>query len=580
MIDTKNSDWDFFIKKADGDEIVSLHQIMQANGIEIVGAEFNPENLVDSLLKIRYPKSDSICYEKFITDLVKDLNIKSSTQNADLKDKENLILLHILSSFAKSLNPQELKIFKIHAGLMHNDKDSVIREMRTKIAISPQFQKRLPALISSVLGTTASAVSFPFLWFAASAASVVLPLPAFATYGFIRDLAISHRFMATIARKNSASKVLFPTAILIIIRRESYSSFSNSEEAINFLRFYFRISVNEDKERMATTILTELLQSDSEYTNIEAAQSVSQLIGLAEMIPFRIIESLQPFSKEVKNFLCSYLTDKGDRHNVLPVLFPNGFDSEGKKELKKYVSDNDVNTFSDKTKDQRIAELEKEVSELNDILHRIRHNVAPALGNALHPYKEFLKTSCSITVEEAQKAYDRGCRAIAILYRARVTYGEPERLDLVIPLRVVFSDKSYQGIFNLPEHAFTYINSNDLSIEILENIKKNILTHAFGPYDESIVSSNERIVCIDLSESSEYWILKIKNNGEPLAENIDIKKIWEYGEKFGKQASSGEGLFYLKKCIEYFGGVADCERLNGDYSFQYIIKFKKADDEV
>lgn len=577
MIETKNSDWDFFIKKADGDKIFSLHQIMQANGIEIVGAEFNPENLVDSLLKIRYPKSDSICYEKFITDLVKDLNIKSSTQNADLKDKENLILLHILSSFAKSLNPQELKIFKIHAGLMHNDKDSVIREMRTKIAISPQFQKRLPALISSVLGTTASAVSFPFLWFAAS---VVLPLPAFATYRFIRDLAISHRFMATIARKNSASKVLFPTAILIIIRRESYSSFSNSEEAINFLRFYFRISVNEDKERMATTILTELLQSDSEYTNIEAAQSVSQLIGLAEIIPFRIIESLQPFSKEVKNFLCSYLTDKGDRHNVLPVLFPNGFDSEGKKELKKYVSDNDVNTFSDKTKDQRIAELEKEVSELNDTLHRIRHNVAPALGNALHPYKEFLETFYPITKEDAQKAYDRGCRAIAILYRDGGTYGEPERLDLVIPLRKFFSDKSYQVIFNLPEHAFTYINSNDLSIVILQNIKNNILKHAFGPYDESIVSSNERIVCIDLSESSEYWILKIKNNGEPLAENIDIKNIWKDGVTFGKPASSGKGLFYLKKCIEYFGGVADCERLNGDYSFQYIIKFKKADDEV
>ena len=114
-------------------------------------------------------------------------------------------------------------------------------------------------------------------------------------------------------------------------------------------------------------------------------------------------------------------------------------------------------------------------------------------------------------------------------------------------------------------------------MNVLNNVKKNLREHAFGLFLSGQVSKDGLVVSMSVDDGGDYWILRINNNGMPIPDRADLRRIWDFGQSFGsKSAGSGTGLFYLKEAVLHYGGKVDIVR-NPEIGFSvgYVMEFKK-----
>lgn len=570
--------WQFFLH-CSGDDIHAVYSVMQSSSIALKDGSYKPEDALKSLFSIRYGSDEKVGYTKYITDLCNDLGIKNAKGDATLS-KEDAILLYVISKSVKSFSDKELGEFKRRAGLTNEGRDAMIRETTARASSSPEFKKMLPALASVALGVGVSTSSLAALGLGAAAISMIAS-PATAIV-FAASAALGLVFPNR--KKKSAEQVLPATAILIRIRREYLIDIKKADDAISFLRTTIRTCDYNDKERVAVALLLTFLEKDTEYGRTDALDPISQKVGIyaGDIISEQKVKAITPFIKDAERYLCSYIRDNGDSLSVLSVLYPNGskentfpaHDSDVKKGGNSCDNDKDRNG-------KRIAELEHRVAQIERILHGIRHNLAPDFANALNPYREFLEDpTIPISVEEARKAEAIGSRIISLLNTAgKEVYGSAESIDLVQILKHEFSKDPYSVEFkDLPSKAIGEMNKASFETQVLNNIRKNLCQHAFGAYSEDTVPVESRRVQICIEESGSIWTIIIRNNGEPFPKKANIMEVWDYGRSFGRRVSAegGTGMFYIKDCVEHFGGEVDFIPLSqGDFTVEYRIKIKK-----
>lgn len=106
---------------------------------------------------------------------------------------------------------------------------------------------------------------------------------------------------------------------------------------------------------------------------------------------------------------------------------------------------------------------------------------------------------------------------------------------------------------------------------VLENIKSNILRHAF-PSDRYF---DNPTVWITLSENTDSYVLDICNNGAEF--KGDLGNMFKKGVSSGNTAHTGEGLFYAKMYFEDFLKKGQIDILPGceKYSIGFRIKIFK-----
>lgn len=572
-------DWQFFLRCSGGD-IYSVYSVMQQSNIAIKDGSYKPEDILKSLFSLRYGSEKKVNYTKFITDLCDDLGIKYTKGTAGIF-KENELLLYVISKSVKSFSGKQLEEFKIRAGLTNDSKDAIIREVAAKTRSSIGFRKMLPALASVALGVEVGTSSLAALGLGAAAISMVAASPATSIF-----FAASAALFLLNRKKKSAEQVLPATAIIIRIRREYLIDFRSADEAIAFLRTTIRTCKYNDKEKVALSLLLTFVEKDTEYATPEVLDIIRPNTGIDvnDIITEQKVDAIVPYIKEVEIFLCTYIQENGDSLKVLPILFPKDSkqctqpvqNSSEVKETDSLVNVKDINEDG-----IRIAELEHRVARIERILHGIRHNLAPDFANALNPYREFLEDpSIPITIEEARNAESIGSRIFSLLDKAgKEDYGTSDQIDIVRILKAEFSNEPYSVEYkDMPNEAYGVFNKLSFETQVLNNIRKNFSQHAFGAFSEDIFPTASRRVQISIKESDGFWTIIIRNNGDPFPKNADIREVWDYGRSFGKRtcADGGTGMFYIKDCVEHFGGKVDFVPLyQGDFTVEYRIDIKK-----
>ena len=587
MRSIKDNSWEFF-ENASGTDIYEASKALELSGIDGPSTLYSPQAILDCIFIHRYGEAKRVSYERFIQDLFYDLDISNGSGIDGLSEKEDAILLSILTRTVKSLDDDQLAQFREALGLTNTSRDAIVREMSAKAATSDQFRKILPVISCSMLGLGTDLTLFTSLGVGYFTVSRILGafVPLAGLFGVTIWSAIS---LLGKHNKRKAEKILPAVVVLIRIRRDYYTTFNSAKNAIDYVKALLQTS-SSDLEKYAIAMLVSILRADNTYEerNIGDLDRVEAMSGFHadDTVPDRKREVLKPYYKNVEDYLCSFIKGKGDHMKVIEILFPHDQFDGCDHELKQSVST--LETVEKETDREevfsspRFVELEKRVGQLERILHGIRHNLAPDFANAMNPYREFMEDpSVPITLEEAKQAERIGSRIVSVIMNAgREEYGKEEIIDLKEEFVAEFKGEPYSVDFgDIPQNARAVFNKIDFETKVLNNIKKNLCQHAFGGVSIDVVPLEDRLVRIRIDDENEYWLIRISNNGAEFPPNVDTQKVWSFGCSFGNQAAEdgGTGMYYLREAVEHFGGSVAFNRLtDGDFTVEYLLKLKKA----
>lgn len=574
--------WDFLLN-ASGTDIYDVNHALSISGIKD-SVKYSPLRELDCILIHRYGKKDPVGYGQFIDDICEDLSIMTESGEDSLAEKENSILLFILTKTIKSFNKEQLDEFRRAAGLINTDKDALIREMTAKASYSEKFSKILPFITSSVLGVGIGGLaSLSAVGLGAFVVSRVIGA-AIPVVGGV--LAVGSILMGMgKQRGKNAQKILPVVTVLIRIRREYEYVFASPKSAVDYLRSLIQSNETENKAGFATAMLVAFLRADDSFEQTEMLnQMLNQMeersgFSASSTISERKLEVLKPYYDQCESFLTSYVTDNtiqkiNEIHNI-QLQLESTIQSLSPQEN----TEDPVAEISSEDASRKIAELEARVLHYERILHGIRHNIAPYFTAVLLPYKRYLE-GYDMDSDKVKFALNRGKRVASVLKSAGVVdFGAPESLNLSERIKDFFKDVNYVVVFSeIPNNAIVCINKNDFEIRVLNNIKMNIDKHAFGGISEDVLPFQERRVRIRILDDEPCWCLCIANNGKAFPDKASIERIWEYGVSYGSDMTEdgGTGMFFIKETVEHFGGTVSFLRLNeGDYSVEYVIRLQK-----
>ena len=152
--------------------------------------------------------------------------------------------------------------------------------------------------------------------------------------------------------------------------------------------------------------------------------------------------------------------------------------------------------------------------------------------------------------------------------------------NLLEVIQEVMDDLNAVVIYSGSEYCLdcsVKIDLNDFKDHVLDNIRNNIELHAFGTKQFRNVPLYDRHVKIEIMEGEHYFMVKIFNNGTPF--RGDIKRVFEYGYKYGEQEHTGIGMYNIRKTMNDLGGDILFYSLPNDdnsrYTTVYAIKIKK-----
>lgn len=588
-MENKQSDgsWDFLLN-ASGTDIYDVNNALSMSGIKD-SVEYSPLMELDCILIHRYGKNDPVGYGQFIDDICKDLSIKTESGEDSLVEKENSILLFILTKTIKSFNKEQLDEFRRASGLINTDKDALIREMTAKASYSETFSKILPFITSSVLGVgigslaSLSAVGLGFFVVSRVIGAVLPVIGLGLTAGSIL-MGMGKQ------RGKNAQKILPVVTVLIRIRREYEYVFDSPKSAVDYLRSLIQSSDTENKSGFATAMLVAFLRADDSFEQKEMLNRMEELSGFSASLTIseRKLEVLKPYYDQCVSYLTSCVTDEtiqkfitqyqieSTQHQIESLV------STIQSSLPPEKTDETIVALSSEDASRRIAELEARVLHYERILHGIRHNLAPDFANVSRPYKRFLDHDIAITRNQAEKAIERGERVVSLLKRAgKEEFGAPDVFNLSDVIKPYFEDEKYVVVLQeIPPVAMVSINKLSFEIYVLNNIKNNIEQHAFGGISEEVMSYKDRKVRVCIVEEEPYWRLCVANNGERFPENASVERIWEYGVSYSSEMTEdgGTGMFFIREAVEHFGGDVSFLRLNdGEYTVEYDIRLLKAE---
>lgn len=174
-------------------------------------------------------------------------------------------------------------------------------------------------------------------------------------------------------------------------------------------------------------------------------------------------------------------------------------------------------------------------------------------------------------------------------------FGEPERINIPFFCReyaegaramgnpVVWVDE--RGVFDKdrPQSALNINFSKADLITVFNNIVNNAMKYGMPDPAESdspemenrkdfIVRMESELTSDDNNMGENLCVISIKNNGLPLADQLEPDQIFEWGKTTGK--GTGTGGSHIKNLVEHFGGKIEAFRLAPEDNDGFTVEYR------
>lgn len=202
----------------------------------------------------------------------------------------------------------------------------------------------------------------------------------------------------------------------------------------------------------------------------------------------------------------------------------------------------------------RVEEERKRLEELTRILELInrflRHDVMNALTSAAAYLEIYEEMRDEATLHKAKEAIER---AVRIVRNMREFEGVVKEGELEIVNVKKMAEEAAKG-FAIPINieGECEVLADDGLVAVFENIYQNAVQHG----------ETDRIE-VKIRRVGEHCEIRIADYGKGIPDEMK-SRVFEEGYKYGSKASTGFGLYAVKKLIERYGGeiwVEDNESL-------------------
>lgn len=261
----------------------------------------------------------------------------------------------------------------------------------------------------------------------------------------------------------------------------------------------------------------------------------------------------------------------------LPVLLPKEyaaqeafFRSAERERKEAQVRELGLGEIIQAQKAEFISVIRRRRHDLNNMLGDLRHSI-----NAVSAYlqkkgydKDVMDEDLNLSVEVVLSSIDGSIDSIADVLRHlddEEKYSEPVRIDLIQKLkakqdevhsnfriRYTEDDDAFRELFPDEEEPHANVMFGAVNLDrVLFNIIQNAEKHGFTD-----PTRMDYMVEIELSYDYESgcYVIRFKNNGNPLPANMDTNHYCIRGEKAGVTGGNGYGGAIVASTIAHYGG--------------------------
>jgi len=239
--------------------------------------------------------------------------------------------------------------------------------------------------------------------------------------------------------------------------------------------------------------------------------------------------------------------------------------------------------------DHWCKEGESQENRINDFMHRalsFSGEGMPFLDECEDYWKEVLNnrhlflesekgTSALANIEHHSKRIPATRGVFSLLSANHGIEPQIKTIPLLETIQSVFDNVSIADIQYVDEYEMSRITVKTdyerLRVDVLENIKNNIISHAFLTRPVSTLHFNyDNIISISCKTSNDLVNIFIANNGEPF--RGDVSKLCKNGYYFGKSGHTGHGLYSARETMIWMGGDFKIEiPKTGPFTFVYHL---------
>lgn len=215
---------------------------------------------------------------------------------------------------------------------------------------------------------------------------------------------------------------------------------------------------------------------------------------------------------------------------------------------------------------------EKKSNEINSIYSRFIENMIYEIKRKQHEFKNHLNAIygiCNITDEKLIK--NNIIEYIKSINSSLITIDELINVNNKVLAAVIYSKLCEAKIKDI---KFLYLVKTQLDNKNLKNyelveILSNLLNNAFEYIENNSVSSDKKIVHLNIGQHKNIDFIEVKNYYIP-SNTIDIDSIFKKGFST-KGKDRGYGLYNIKKIIENSGGKLQLFFENNYIVFKVIL---------
>jgi type I restriction enzyme M protein len=217
-----------------------------------------------------------------------------------------------------------------------------------------------------------------------------------------------------------------------------------------------------------------------------------------------------------------------------------------------------------------VSIIQRRQHDLNNILKKVR-NACDVISLSLNEKgyeSELIDEDSDITVAQAFDLVQQYLNSMSNVINHLAdeeTYAEPEVIDLIPRLKALaaqrhrnytirYSEDGYALCDVLQDddvyHAFVKFGSVNLD-RVFFNIIQNAEKHGF-------IDPSRTDYMIDIEISHDHktscFVIRFKNNGQPLPEGVDTRRYGRRAEPAGVTGGNGDGGAIVKTTVEHYGG--------------------------
>jgi len=585
--------WDF-LKEATQEEMNLLISVV-SHCCKADINELNMGNIIPRIIGFRNLKEDST-FEAFLKDIGEESDCDPQI-NWDLYPY--MILVSMLRNAMMDCTAQNIKLIAKEFQLSNATVAGMTMELRSRIISNSDFRRSFPFVLASILGINwrDSIRALPIVSSVGISSSLMYSKESLMLAVVLGPLAkpitsFSNFLNGLFSTKISADQLFPVVALLVLLYQEHTSVFNNNKEVIEYVENCLRTQNDfENTSKAAMSLMIQILQPKQEDDVFEICNSV--LIDVLHdkrfTIPKYRLDKMIPFKESVINYLAEWVIE--DDKTTDEFLFQIA-GKHPKSNMKEVVSEDDTckhhNEITDLQTDNveqhliselqaRISVLEEELKEAKETFAFLRHDVKSMYATSVAPLFQFLD-GIPLDNKTVEKALEKEAIVSNIINNVgKSDFGLRSgiRYSLKSITESAMASNNYTFVWNHDTvDSLIEISEFHLKNRVLANIRSNFERCAFGvsPYSEMPIS--ERIVEAYISEDNEYVLLTVSNNGMPISEN-ETNIIFDNGVSLGARPSTGHGLAYVRKFMNYWEGSVEAVVPKNNFNISFIFKFKK-----